>query len=123
MKAPLATAAVTKPHDVLISRSRHPQAAAHIEYAQRQGQPTILHIDRSRAVERRAASTGSVDRHRKPAPHYERDEYPPAYVREGGINANVRYIDRHSNRGAGGAMSAQTRQLPDGARIRILVVD
>lgn len=113
----------TKPHDVLISRSRHPMASAHIDDAQRQGQPTVLHIDRPGAAKRRIASTGSVNRFRKPAPHYERDEYPPALVREGGGNANVRYIDRHDNRGAGGVLAAQTRHLPDGSRIRILVVD
>ncbi len=121
---PAAPAAlVRKPHDVIIYRSRHPQAAAHIEHAQRQGQPTVLHIDRRGAAQRRIESTGSVDSKRKPAPHYERDEYPPALAREGGQNANVRYIDRHDNRGAGGTLAAQTRHLPDGARIRILTMD
>jgi hypothetical protein len=115
--------AAVKPHDVYISRSRHPQAAAHIEYAQRQGQPTVLHIDRSGAAQRRAASTGSVDPHRKPGPLHERDEYPPAFVREGGVNANVRYIHRFDNRGAGATLRAQTQHLPDGARIRIVLVD
>lgn len=114
---------IGKPHDVLISRSRHPMAAAHIEHAQRQGQPTVLHIDRPGAAKRRIESTGSVNPFRKPAPHYERDEYPPALVREGGHTANVRYIDRHDNRGAGGSLAAQTRRLPDGSRIRILTVD
>lgn len=118
-----ATGQIGKPHDVLISRSRHPMAAAHIDHAQRQGQPTVLHIDRPGAKQRRVESTGSVSRHRKPAPHFERDEYPPALVREGGYNANVRYIDRHDNRGAGGALAAQTRHLPNGSRIRILTVD
>jgi hypothetical protein len=122
-KSAVPAAPVGKPHDVIISRSRHPQAAAHIEHAQRQGQPTVLHIDRRGAAQRRIESTGSVDPQRKPAPHYERDEYPPALVREGGHNANVRYIDRHDNRGAGGTLAAQTRRLPDGARIRILTVD
>jgi Deoxyribonuclease NucA/NucB len=110
-----------EPRDVIISRNRHPQAAEHIDYAQRQGQPSILHIDRAGASQRRAASTGSVDPHRKPAPHYDRDEYPPALVREGGGNANVRYIDRRDNRGAGGSMRAQTHDLPDGARIRVVI--
>jgi hypothetical protein len=122
-KKPATAAAVPvgKPYDVVISRSRHPQAAAHIDHAQRQGQPSVVHIDRAGAAQRRAASTGSVDRHRKPGPHYERDEYPPAMVREGGHNANVRYIDRHDNRGAGSSMRSQTQHLPDGARIRIVV--
>lgn len=119
----VAVRTAAKPHDVYISRSRHPQAAAHIEYAQRQGQPTVLHIDRGGAAQRRAASTGSVDPHRKPGPLHERDEYPPAFVREGGINANVRYIHRFDNRGAGATLRAQTQHLPDGARIRIVLVD
>lgn len=118
-----AVAAAGKPHDVVISRSRHPMAASHIEHAQRQGQPTVLHIDREGAAKRRIEATGSVNRLRKPAPHYERDEYPPAFTREGGHTANVRYIDRRDNRGAGGAMAAQTRHLPDGSKIRILAVD
>ena len=116
-------AQVGKPQDVIISRSRHPQAAAQIDHAQRHGQPSVVHIDRGGAAQRRSASTGCVDRLRKPAPHYERDEYPPALVREGGHNANVRYIDRHDNRGAGSTMRWQTQQLPDGARIRIVVGD
>ncbi|MBL8347455.1 MAG: hypothetical protein JNN03_18600 [Rubrivivax sp.] len=118
-----APVAQIKPRDVIIRRSRHPGAADHIEHAQRHGQPTILHIDRPGASARRAASTGSVDRHRKPAPSYERDEYPPAFTREGGHNANVRYVDRKDNRGAGATMGAQTRDLPDGARIRVIVTD
>lgn len=118
-----AAEASVKPRDVIIQRSRHPEAANHIDHAQRQGQPTVLHIDREGASARRSASTGSVDRHRKPGPNYERDEYPPAFSREGGRNANVRYIDRKDNRGAGATMGAQTRDLPDGSRIRIVVTD
>lgn len=110
-----------KPHDVVISRSRHPQAAAHIDHAQRMGQPTVLHIDRGGANARRRASTGRVHSSTRPAPTYERDEYPPAVTREGGHNANVRFIDRHDNRGAGSSIRAQTRGLPDGSRIRIVL--
>lgn len=112
-----------KPHDVVISRSRHPEAARHIDQAQRQGQPSVLHLDRAHAHERRRQSTGSVDPHRKPSPLHERDEYPPALTREGGANANVRYIPRADNRGAGGSLRAQTRGLPDGSKIRIVVGD
>lgn len=112
-----------KPHDVIISRSRYPQSASHIDYAQRQGQPSLLHIDRAGASGRRSASTGSVNRYRKPGPHYDRDEYPPAIVREGGHNANVRYIHRRDNRGAGAVIGAQTRGLPDGSKIRIVISD
>ncbi|MDZ4129185.1 MAG: NucA/NucB deoxyribonuclease domain-containing protein [Hydrogenophaga sp.] len=75
---------------MVISRSRCAEAARHIDDAQCQGQPSIVHIDRAGGAERRRPSTGSVDRHRKPRPLHERDEYPSALVREGGPNANVR---------------------------------
>lgn len=110
-----------KPRDVIISRAKHPQAAAHIEHAQKKGQPTVLHIDRSRAAERRTAAIGNVNSKRKPVSGYERDEYPPAFTREGGVNANVRFIDPHDNRGAGAVMRWQSRDLPDGSKIRVLV--
>ncbi len=119
-KAPV-THAPGKPHDVIIQRSRYPQAASHIDDAQRQGQPSVVHIDRAGASARRRASTGSVRLSRKPGQHAERDEYPPAFVREGGGNANVRFIDRRDNRGAGASMGTQTRKLPDGSKIRIIV--
>ncbi len=110
-----------KPRDVVIERSRHPEAASHIEHAQKNGQPSVLHIDRPGAAERRAAATGTIDPKRKPAPRYERDEYPPAFTREGGANANVRFISPHDNRGAGSTMRAQTSDLPDGSKIRVIV--
>lgn len=115
--------AAGKPRDVIIQRSKHPEAASHIEHAQSNGQPTVLHIDRAGAPERRAAATGSVSLKHKPALHYERDEYPPAMTREGGHNANVRYINPHDNRGAGSSMRAQTRDLPDGSKIRVVTTD
>lgn len=110
-----------KPRDVIISRARYPQSAAHIEHAQKNGQPTVLRIDRSRAARQRAAATGTVNRTRKPGPAHDRDEYPPAFTREGGSNANVRWIPTADNRGAGASMGSQIRSLPDGSKIRVLV--
>lgn len=112
-----------KPRDVVIKRSEHPEAAAHIDHAQRQGQPSVLHIDRAGAEARRRASTSSVHRETSPGPKFDRDEYPPAYTREGGANANVRFIPRGDNRGAGSSMSHQTRDLKDGDKIRVIVAD
>ena len=116
-----ARAVDAKPRDVVISRSRHRQAAEHIEHAQRNGQPTVLHIDRQGAPQNRHDSTGRVKLNPKPAPGYERDQYPPAFTREGGHNANIRFINPHDNRGAGAVMRAQTQGLPDNAKIRVLV--
>ena len=121
LKKAEAQAVEQKPRDVVISRSRHPQAAEHVDHAQRNGQPTVLHINREGAAQNRHDSTGRVKLNPKPAPAYERDEYPPAFTREGGHNANIRFIDPHDNRGAGASMRAQTRDLPDNAKIRVIV--
>ena len=115
--------ALGKPKDVLVSRKQYPQAAKHIEDAQRDGQPTVLHIDRKGAPHQRKQSIGTVNRNPKPSPGYERDEYPPALTREGGSGSSVRFIDPHGNRGAGASIRAQTSDLPDGAKIRVLVTD
>lgn len=112
-----------KPKDVIIRRSQHPAAAGHIEHAQRHGQPTVLHVDRAGAEARRRASIGTVHRETRPAQGYDRDEYPPAFTREGGSNSNVRFIPAGDNRGAGSSMRQQTRDVKDGEKIRVLVAD
>ena len=112
-----------KPRDVVIQRSKHPEAASHIEHAQKNGQPTVLHMDWPGAPDRGTAATGSVSLKHKPAPHFERDDYPSAMTKKGGHNANVRYINPHDNRGAGSSMRAQTHDLPDGSKIRVVVAD
>ena len=52
-----------------------------------------------------------------------RDEFPPAMFREGGQDSFVKHISPCDNRGAGACIGAQCRGLPDGARVRIDVVD
>lgn len=115
-------APAAKPRDVLVSRSRYPESAAHVDHAQRMGQPTVLTLDRVSATERRRASLQHIKRKSgRPIAGKDRDEYPPALTREGGFDANVRYIEAGDNRGAGKAIERQVRDLPDGARIRVLV--
>lgn len=115
-------AIVAKPRDVLVSRGRYPESAANIDHAQRMGQPTVLTLDRAGAAERRRESLQHIKRQPdRPIAGLDRDEYPPALTREGGFNSNVRYINAGDNRGSGKAMERQVRDLPDGARVRILV--
>lgn len=110
-----------KPNDVVIDRAKHPQAAAHIEQAQKKGQPSVLHLDRAGAKTRRQENLASIDRTRKPAPNYQRDEYPPAFTKENAGGTSVRWISGKDNAGAGATMRWQTDGLPDGAKIRVLV--
>lgn len=119
-----APAVVAKPRDVLVPRSRYPESAANIDHAQRMGQPTVLTLDRAGATERRRKSLQHIKRQPdRPIAGLDRDEYPPALTREGGFNSNVRYINAGDNRGAGKTIERQVRDLPDGARVRILATD
>ncbi len=102
---------------IVISRSRHPESAAHIREAQNAGQPSILTIDRTGArARRREALTGQ-----KSHPGKDRDEYPPAMFEEGGAGSSVRNISLSDNRGAGACIGAQCRGLPNGTRVNIKV--
>ncbi len=102
-------------HSVTVSRSRHPQSAAHIDDAQAAGHPSVLTIDRAgAAARRRAALKGTPAKAGS-----DRDEYPPAMTAEGGAGSSVRYVDPSDNRGAGACVGAQCRNLPDGTKIRI----
>lgn len=112
-----------RPRDVLIRRSQHPATAAHVEHAQRHGQPTVLQIDRAGAEARRRASIGTVNRETRPAKGYDRDEYPPALTAQGGSGSSVRFIPAGDNRGAGASIRHQIRDLKDGQRIRVLITD
>ncbi len=113
-----------KPVDVLVSRKRYPEAAAHIDHAQRNGQPTILTLDRKNASNRRRESLRTVgDNGNRPGAKYDRDEYPPAITREGGSGSNVRFIREHDNRGAGKSFENQVRNIPNGSRVRVIVAD
>ena len=50
-------------------------------------------------------------------------EYPPAMFKEGGKGSSVRHINPSDNRGAGACIGVQCRQFPNGAKVRIDVVD
>jgi hypothetical protein len=101
-----------------VSKSQHPQAAKHIQDAQRAGHPKVLTVERSATKANRAASMKGV----KTKPGKDRDEYPPAMFKEGGKGASVRHIDPKDNRGAGSCIGAQCRKLKDGDKVRIKVV-
>ena len=100
-----------------VSATKYPQSAKHIEDAQKAGKPDTITIARSGAKQnRRDALKGTPTK-----PGKDRDEYPPAFSKEGGSNASVRHIDPKDNRGSGACIGQQCRGLPDGARVKIKV--
>jgi hypothetical protein len=106
------------PTRIEISRSRHPEAADHIEDAQNAGHPKRLTIDRAGKDARRAAALEGYPL----KPGFDRDEYPPAVFKEGGAGASVRYIKIFDNRGAGSILRWAIDGLPDGTIVIIEVV-
>ncbi|MCU1719275.1 filamentous hemagglutinin N-terminal domain-containing protein [Pseudomonas sp. 5P_3.1_Bac2] len=104
---------------VTVSKSRFPESAQHIEDAIDAGKPGTLTIDRGNAASRRRDSLRGTET----KPGLDRDEYPPAMFQEGGQGSSVRHINPSDNRGAGACIGAQCRELPNGTKIRIDVVD
>lgn len=116
LKAPR-THSYTKPKTVTISKSKYPEAAKHIQDAQKAGQPKTLTLSRVEAAKRRKEALNG----HPPEKGKDRDEYPPAMTREGGKRASVRAISPKDNRGAGACMGAQCSDVPDGTKITVKV--
>ncbi len=112
------TAQQKKPDKVAqVSKAKYPQSAKHIEEAQKAGKPNTITISRTDAkANRRAAMQGTPVKAGK-----DRDEYPPAFSKEGGKGASVKHIDPKDNRGAGACIGHQCRDVPDGGKVQIEV--
>ena len=83
------------------------------------GKPDTLTKDRVNAALRRRDSLRGIDT----KSGLDRDEYPPAMFQEGGQGSSVRHINPSDKRGAGACIGAQCRELPNGTKVRIDVVD
>src|SRR5262249_1086176 len=97
------------------SRSKNPEAAGHVEAAQAKGSAVVLTIDRTGTKGRRRDSLRGI----ATAAGKDRDEYPPAMFKEGGLGASVTLIDSSDNRSAGAAMGAALRQYPNDTTVEI----
>ncbi|MFC4812913.1 NucA/NucB deoxyribonuclease domain-containing protein [Paenibacillus sp. GCM10023250] len=100
-----------------VSKSKYPEAAQHIEDAIKDGQPSILTINRGGAKSNRSESLKGQNK----VSGKDLDEYPPAMFKEGGKGASVRPISPSDNRGAGSSMGHQLRQYPNGTKVRIAI--
>ncbi|MDB5335766.1 MAG: hypothetical protein JWN70_1385 [Planctomycetaceae bacterium] len=108
-------ASKSSPVRVGISQSKYPAPAGHIADAQRAGQPNVVTIDRAGAATRRAEAMRGNPRQTG----FDRDEYPPAMMSEGGNGASVKYIGPGDNRGAGSTLSRTLRRYPDGTQLEL----
>ena len=102
-----------------INKNRYPESSDHIIDAIKLGKPITLTIDRKNAASRRREALKNT----APVKNLDRDEYPPAMFKEGGRDASVRLITPSDNRGAGSCIGSQCRNLPDGTKIKINIVE
>src|SRR5690606_9108906 len=97
------------PKKVTIDKNKYPEAAR----SGATGRP--LTVDRAGAAARRRESMRGT----KPVKGMDRDESPPAVFKEGGAGSSVRPIPPGDNRGAGGSLGGQLRDVPDGCTVII----
>ena len=103
---------------IVVDSKRYPQTAEHIRFAIKKGMPDFVTLGREGAADRRTASLRGI----KTRPEYDRDEWPMACFAEGGNGADVWYINRRDNRGAGSSIGWQMRGIPDGSKVRLRII-
>lgn len=108
-----------EPVTLTVSKSKYPQAAQHIEDAQKAGVSTTGTIDRQGTKARRKEALKNVPIKKGK----DRDEVPPAVINNGGNGSSVRHIDYSDNRGAGRALGWQIDGLPNGTNVIIKTVE
>lgn len=97
--------------------SKYPETAQHIKEAIKKGKSDVCTIDREGAEENREESLKGIPTKKR----FDRDEWPMAMCREGGKNADVKYIDPSDNRGAGSWIGNQLEKYKDGTKVQFIV--
>lgn len=110
---------VAEKYDVILEfpADKYPTVAAHIASAILAGESSVCTIDRSGAEKRREASLAGIPT----KDGYDRDEWPMAMCKEGGVGASVVYVDPAENRSAGSWVGNQLEKYPDGTRVKFVV--
>lgn len=105
---------------IYLSYSLCPESSWHIIRAIALGQPSVLTYCTNKKIVN--ANRRRSTRKLTSSPLFDRDEYPFACSYEGGINADVSYINSSDNRRAGAIIGYQLRGYPDGTKFRIIIV-
>ena len=107
-----------KVKELTIDGNKHPEAAKHAKEAIDNGASNEGVVDRAGSSSRRKENTKNVNTEKGK----DRDEFPPAVIKtEGGVS--VKLIPSGDNRGAGGSLGQQLRNVPDNARVVIKVIE
>lgn len=108
---------IDAPDYIIVDEDRYPESADHVRDAQegrvwhgdtweeRPPLPSEVTFDPAGAEANRRSALQDLPS--RGADRLDRDEYPPAMMREGGAGASVQYIDSSDNRGSGASMRHQ----------------
>ena len=89
--------------EVTLSRKKYPESVQHLEDTGKVG--VELPVFREGTAARRKAATSQLET----KPGFDRDESPPAFLRQDGEQASVRHVPSSDNRGAGASLGGQAR--------------
>ncbi|OMC72966.1 DNA-entry nuclease [Paenibacillus odorifer] len=95
---------------------RYPETAKHIQDAIAKGESATCTINREQAEENRKESLKGIPTKKG----YDRDEWPMAMCKEGGVGADIEYITPNDNRGAGSWVGNQLEDYADGTRVEFM---
>jgi len=95
---------------------RYPETAKHIQDAIAKVDSSTCTINREQAEENRKESLKGIPTKKG----YDRDEWPMAMCKEGGVGADIEYITPSDNRGAGSWVGNQLEDYADGTRVEFM---
>jgi hypothetical protein len=98
---------------------KYPETAAHIQAAIAKGESAVCTIDREGADDNRSEALKSIPT----KDGYDRDEWPMAMCEEGGVGADVAYVESSDNRGSGSWVGNQLEDYPNGTRILFMILE
>ncbi|UGU18158.1 NucA/NucB deoxyribonuclease domain-containing protein [Sinomicrobium kalidii] len=101
--------------EIIIDANKHPESAQHLDEAIQAGKSNEGVIDRAGAANRRKENLKGT----KTEKGKDRDEAPPAVINTG-EKASVKTINSSDNRGAGGSIGQQIKNLKEGEKVKIV---
>jgi RHS repeat-associated protein len=102
---------------LFIDPVKYPESAAHAESAMKGGVSGEGVIDRVGRDNRRSSNLDGVPTRTGK----DRDEFPPAVINNGGNGQSVLHINPSDNRGSGGSLGRQMKNLPDNTKVVLVI--
>jgi len=103
-----------------VSQERTPEIYKHTLNSFRMGKPNILHYESDKKVQRSNRYQATKNLPPRGSEGLERDEYPYASTKEGGVGANVAYVPKGENGKQGNDLQVIYKTMNDGDAFLVL---